>query len=129
MNQPMKLAIFDSNTSQLKPTQPVMFLWFEYEEISAKDLICRRVTHEVEQFQQRREIMNTLVPLQEQNDASEILDSIDAKSYCQQAIQAFEQGSFFIIVDEEQITEINELIRLRKESEIAFFRLAPLVGG
>ncbi len=131
MSQPMKLAIFDSSITHTQNTQPVMFMLFDYEQVSAKALIRRRVTYEVEQFQQRREIINTLVPIEPHKKpyTSEVLDNINAEQYCQQAIDAFQQGRFFIIVDQEQITELEEMIRLREQSKIEFFRLTPLVGG
>jgi len=58
-----------------------------------------------------------------------MLDKIDAKYYYEQAIKLFKNNGFFIIVDGKQITELDEMIMLRENSQIEFFRLAQLVGG
>jgi hypothetical protein len=45
------------------------------------------------------------------------------------AIQAFEDGLYFVVVDEQQIQEIDAQVFLRPESRITFIRLTLLAGG
>lgn len=47
----------------------------------------------------------------------------------QQAIYAFEKNRFMVLVDEKQITKIDEKIDLAEYSSIQFIQLIPLVGG
>jgi hypothetical protein len=54
---------------------------------------------------------------------------IDWQAQYEKAVKAFQGNGFLILVDERQLTELNEEIELRADSEISFLKLVPLVGG
>jgi hypothetical protein len=46
-----------------------------------------------------------------------------------QAIHAFTQGLFLLVVDERRVTDLQEVLTLTDQTQIAFWRLIPLAGG
>jgi len=45
------------------------------------------------------------------------------------ALDAFQKNGFFILVDNKQLEELNQEIRLTEHSKISFVKLTPLIGG
>jgi len=45
------------------------------------------------------------------------------------ALDGFERNAFFLLVDGQQLTELDEVIPFRPTSNVTFVRLLPLVGG
>jgi len=45
------------------------------------------------------------------------------------AIQAFEDGLFYVFVDDVQIEKIDDPVRLEADSRVSFLRLVALAGG
>lgn len=123
MGMAITLDIFDRSVSQMVGQEAVMQLLFDSETITANELIHRRVEHEFEQFQAAGTFPKSLIPL----GGTEADSSLEA--YCQSALELFEKNGYFIIVDDRQITELDEKLTLRKESLIEFYRLTNLVGG
>jgi hypothetical protein len=54
---------------------------------------------------------------------------IDWQQQADRAIQAFQRNGFFVLVDDRQVTELDEPLDLTAESDIRFVRLVQLVGG
>jgi hypothetical protein len=54
---------------------------------------------------------------------------IDWRQQADRAIQAFQRNGFFVLVDDRQVTELDEPLDLTADSEIRFVRLVQLVGG
>lgn len=54
---------------------------------------------------------------------------IDWEQQADRAIEAFERSGFFVLVDDRQVTELDEELDLAPDSDIRFVRLVPLVGG
>jgi hypothetical protein len=44
-------------------------------------------------------------------------------------VRAFEKQGFFLFVDGQQVSSLDEEVSLHTDSEIRFLRLTPLVGG
>lgn len=107
----------------------------ENEAISVEELICKRVSIEVENYNSRLpEYFNGLV---EPLDAEKTLNGyklkkrqlIDAEKQAYIALDAFQKNGFFILVDNEQVDDLNRKIALKSTSKISFIKLTPLVGG
>ena len=45
------------------------------------------------------------------------------------AILAFEDGIYFVFLDDEKIEKIDDLIEVNNDSELMFLRLTMLAGG
>lgn len=54
---------------------------------------------------------------------------IDWERQADKAIGAFSHNGFFVLVDDRQVTELDEELTLTPESDIRFIRLVQLVGG
>lgn len=54
---------------------------------------------------------------------------IDWQQQADRAIQAFQRNGFFVLVDDRQVTELDEPLDLTTDSDIRFVRLVQLVGG
>lgn len=112
--------------------------------LTLRDLITHIVKYEVKAFQDRQEDNKMLRVLTE----SEISDGeksgrivmggrqeeqeeihVDENEAAGIAIQAFEDGLYFVFIGETQIEEIDETIHLEDNSEITFLRLVALSGG
>lgn len=129
----MKLVITDE-TPVGKVTNRLEFELVS-EKITAKELIERRVTHEVEVYNSKlTEHFNGLV---EPTDAELTLNGyklkkvkkIDVEKQVYVALDAFQKNGFFILVDDKQVDSLDSTITLHLKSRISFVKLTPLVGG
>lgn len=127
------LNIRDSNT--LGNEGPVFVLDFLTERITVRELIRSRVYQEVKDY-------NTKQPdyfqgLVQPTDAEQTLNGyklrqprqIDWEKQLEKAIAAFQSNGFIILVDDEQVTELEEEITVAPETDVTFLKLVPLVGG
>lgn len=54
---------------------------------------------------------------------------IDWQAQYQQAIESFQRNGFLILVDDRQVSELDEIVELRHNTTVTFLKLVPLVGG
>jgi hypothetical protein len=54
---------------------------------------------------------------------------LDWEQQADRAIEAFGRNGFFVLIDDRQVTELNEELELTADSDIRFVRLVQLVGG
>src|SRR5262249_44849889 len=54
---------------------------------------------------------------------------IDWEAQLLRALEAFQTNGFILLVDDKQLTSLDDEIELRHDSSICFLRLVPLVGG
>jgi hypothetical protein len=54
---------------------------------------------------------------------------IDWERQADRAIEAFEHNGFFVLVDDRQVTELDQELDLTADSDIRFVRLVQLIGG
>jgi hypothetical protein len=107
----------------------------ENETISIQELIEKRVTQEVENYNNK--LPEYYKGLVEPTDAEKTLNGfkltkrqlIDTEKQVYVALEAFQKNSFFILVDNRQIEELNQEIKINKHSKISFVKLTPLIGG
>ncbi len=106
-----------------------------------RDLITRVVIEEVEAFRQRqqeRRLARVLAPAE--IEAGRIAGKIDSGERDLQkevvpdeaagaALQAFEDGLYFVFIDGMQQTGLDSEVWLKLESQVTFLRLVALAGG
>lgn len=103
--------------------------------ISTKELIEKRVTFEVENY--NKKLPNYFNGLVEPSDAERTLNGfklkpkqiIDIEKQVYIALDAFQKNNFFILVDNQQLEELDQKVYLNKHSNVSFIKLTPLVGG
>jgi hypothetical protein len=54
---------------------------------------------------------------------------IDWERQAEIAILAFARNGFFVLVDDHQVTSLDEVVDLRRTQRVSFIRLVPLAGG
>ncbi len=127
------LSIRDENFSG-KVLQEV-FIGFNSETVTIQDIIEMRVRKEVENYNNKMpEYFNGLI---EPTDAEKTINGykmkskkpIDEEKQVYVALDAFQKNGFFVLVDNEQCTSLDQTITLTKDTTISFVKLTPLVGG
>ena len=105
-----------------------------------RSLIARVVQEEAASFNQRQEIGSRILILTQADiqrglmkgkvdmggRAARIANTEEALAT---AIQAFEDGVYYVFIDEEQVVELDSPMNLLAESRVTFLRLVALAGG
>jgi hypothetical protein len=129
------LTIRDVNTLNLDSDGSVFVLDFLTERITVRELIRGRVYQEVKDYNTNQpEYFQGLV---QPTDTEKTLNGyklrqlrqIDWEKQFEKAIAAFEGNGFVILVDDQQVTELEEEIVVAPETSVTFLKLVPLVGG
>jgi hypothetical protein len=109
--------------------------------ITLRDLIGRVVRAEVEAFkkrQQERLLFRALTEKQIQEGAtkgkiesggSDLNQKVDADEAVATALEAFEDGLYLVVVDEQEQRSLDAQVFLQPDSKVAFVRLVMLAGG
>ena len=109
--------------------------------ITLRDLIERVVREEVRAFKKRqaqRRLLHVLTAKQIDeglaqgkvtSGGSELDQTVDEDEAVEVALQAFSDGIFLVVVDEEQQKELDREVFVRPDSCLTFLRLVLLAGG
>lgn len=110
--------------------------------LSLRDLLDRVVRAEVQAFRQRqsdRQVFRTLTARQitagaergkiEMGGSVVPLQDVDEDQAVAVACQAFEDGIFLVVIDEQEQREIDREIHVKPDSRVTFIRLTLLAGG
>jgi hypothetical protein len=112
-----------------------LFVEFETESVSVQEIIKRRVESEVEEYNQKLPMyFNGLV---EPTDAEKTLNGyvikkkqlIDAEQQVYIALDAFQKNGFFVLIDNIQADDLEQIVALKTTTTISFIKLTTLVGG
>jgi len=110
-------------------------LEFKTDVVSVKDIITERVIQEVENYNHKMpEYFNGLI---EPSDAEKTLNGyklkpkkiIDGEKQVYTALDAFQKNGFFVLVDNQQAGNLEQLVTLKSSTVVSFIKLTPLVGG
>ncbi|HEY1340776.1 MAG TPA: hypothetical protein VGF59_24860 [Bryobacteraceae bacterium] len=127
----LTLSIFDETTSGTRSRAGAFC--FETESLTLRELIRRRVEQEVERFNESD--VPVFRGLVQPGETERILNGVrerpvlDWQKQYAKAITAFEGNGFLVFVDGRQITKLDERLELTAETNVAFLKLVPLVGG
>ena len=101
-------------------------LEFPAERITVRDLIRERVYQEVQDFNRQpgAEACRGLV-----RPADPARRAIDWRPQFDRAIEAFDQGGYFILVDDRQAESLDQELTIGRDTAVSFVRLTMLVGG
>lgn len=108
---------------------------FDSEFITIKSIIEKRVSQEVENYNQKLSgFFNGLV---EPTEAEKTLNgyklkpkkTIDAEKQVYIALDSFLKNGYFVLVDAIQAESLEQQIILTKNTTISFVKLTPLIGG
>ncbi len=106
-----------------------------------RDLIAAVVRSEVDAFQMRQldgRLLQVLSPEQIAagtevgkitSGGSDLDQEVDPDAAVATALEAFDDGLYFVFVDDQQIQGLDERVGVTAGSTLLFVRLVPLVGG
>jgi hypothetical protein len=120
---------------------PIPEAWQSDEKpICLQDLIVYVVTHEVESFNDRQD-QNQFLDVLTNQQTSEQAESgavrfgsrepqkADLEKAIETALEAFEDGLYYVFLADQQIVDLGEQISLTPDSRVTFVRLVSLAGG
>ena len=126
------LTLFDETTAGDLRTAVTLHL--PAPTITARELIRARVFEEVKAYNEK--LPETFAALVQPTGAVRDPDGfrmeprkLDWHEQSRIALEAFERNGFVLLVDDRQIEELEEEIRVRPETRVTFLRLIPLMGG
>lgn len=109
--------------------------------LKLRDLIRSIVTNEVEAFKARQEqrklaqVMSRQKIEQETKNGKvdpgekDFQQSVDTEDAVTVALQAFEDGLYYVFIDDIQQTRLDDEVFLKNNSRVVFIRLTALAGG
>jgi len=109
---------------------------FNNETISVKDLIKLRVITEVDSYNKKQ--LGYFNGLIRPNETEITLNGyklknkskkIDLEKQVYLALDAFTKNTFIIIVNDKQMDNLNQEVKLSNDLNVSFIKLTPLVGG
>jgi len=112
-----------------------ILIQIENDSCMLKELIEKRVRAEVGSFNESlpRHFTGLVQPNESEATLNGYLlknrNKIDIEKQVFVALNAFQKNAYFVLVDDEQITNLDEVIELPSERKISFVKLTPLVGG
>ncbi|MEM7801269.1 MAG: hypothetical protein AAF633_18900 [Chloroflexota bacterium] len=125
------VTVIDETTAGERSEKLV--LEFFTQQITVEELIEQRVKQEVEQFNRQTKGTSFLGLVQPSAAERRLNRShrrmIDWKKQANVAIHAFRGNGFLLLVNDRQLTELDEVIDIRPDTEVTFLKLIPLVGG
>jgi hypothetical protein len=54
---------------------------------------------------------------------------VDADAAVRTALEAFEEGRYFVFIDDQQIESLDQPVTVDRDTRLRFLRLVPLAGG
>jgi hypothetical protein len=125
------LNVFDETTAGQR--QSAGAFQFDTATVTLRELIRLRVQQEVARFNAtERDVFHGLIQPEE---SERILNGVrerplpDWEKQFTKALTAFRGNGFLVLIDDCQITDLDQTIHLTAQSQITFLKLVPLVGG
>ena len=111
------------------------YVEFPIECITVKNLIEARVTQEVKKY--NAEAGGDFSGLVQPTESEQLLNGfrlqkgslVDEDKQKQAAIRAFNSSGFFLLVNDRQVSELDDEIVITPSTVVVFLKLVPLVGG
>lgn len=136
MSAAIEVRIFDTTSAQRLPDQPTMTLLFDNAITTVRALIARRVEAELKHVEARNNdkylhglIQPTAAEVRANGYDQPKATTLNVGDQVNNAIMAFGQNRFLLLVDDRQIMDLDEEFRMTDATKIIFLRLVPLVGG
>jgi len=109
-------------------------LSFDRVEVSVRDVITERVIQEVARYNQsmsdyRHNLVQPTEVEQRLNGVAKQQAKVNVDKQIAIALKAFESNGFFILVDDSQVDDLDEVVTIKPQTQVSFIKLTPLVGG
>ena len=133
MPDPILLSVKDENFSG-KVLHEVQ-IGFANQTVTIKDIIEARVRQEVSNYNNKLpDYYNGLI---EPTNAEKTINGyklrekkiIDGEQQVYVALNAFQKNGFFLLLDSQQCSSLEQQVHLSADTRISFVKLTPLIGG
>ncbi len=95
----------------------------ETEITSVSNIIKARVLKELDNYDNPNNLMSA-------NQIERALNTkIDKDKQIDLALKAFENNSYFILIDDIQAKSLDQIVVIDKNTSVSFMKLTPLIGG
>jgi hypothetical protein len=128
---PLTLSLHDETTAG--ESHSAGTFQFDRATLTLREIIRIRVEQEVARFNgSDHPVFHGLVRPEE---SERILNGVrsrallDAQKQFAKAIAAYQGNGFLVLLDDRQIMDLDEPLRLTPQSKLTFLRLVPLAGG
>lgn len=110
-------------------------------DFTVRELLTQIILAEIESFrtrQEKRRIAYILSPAEIDQGVrrgkiemggQDLIQDVDEEEAIALAMEAFEDGFYFIFIDDKQQDNLDQQVTLKADSQVLFLRLVPLVGG
>lgn len=150
MTTPLTLTIEAQVLGQRRPTLPAWEITLPPgtpggDGLTLRHLLTLVVRQEVEAFAQRHEQRRLARVLQPDDiargaargkvamggdvEGRDAAQPVDVEEAVATALQAFEDGFYFVFLDGRQLQRLDDVVALREGGHLRFVRLMPLAGG
>jgi len=127
----LTLSVFDETTAGERRTAGAF--QFDAATLTLREIIRLRLQQEVERFNRSQaEVFRGLVqPEETERTLNGVRERrpLDWQKQFEKALAAFQGNSLMVLVDDRQITELDEAIHLTEQTKVTFLKLLPLMGG
>jgi hypothetical protein len=114
-------------TSSGRTTLRDLITWTVSEEVKA--FRERQEQRRLERFLSRGEIREGVRRGKVDMGGRDLQQEVDLDGAIATALQAFEDGVYFVFVDDQQYSGLDDVIYLKPDSHVLYLRLVALVGG
>ena len=108
--------------------------------VTLRGLITQIVKEEVRAFEERQERKSMIQALTQADIERGLMrgkvdsggreaQKVEAQQAVATALQAFEDGLYYVLIDRRQCTSLDEQVHVGVDSTVTFLRLVPLAGG
>ena len=129
MSKLIDIEIFDIDSTKLTEINFALILQLSSEQITIRDLISSRVQAEVARYNNGEKFTGLVQSCDTELRLNHQANNVSAEKQIDVALNAFKQNQFFLLIDDEQITDLDKVITLTRNTHVAFYRLTPVVGG
>ena len=111
-----------------------MQLHFENDRVTIKEIIQQRVKEEVEKYNQNstQDAKGLVTPSIKERFLNKTIikkHKVDAQKQIHIALEAFKNNGFFMLVDDFQVDNLDDVVTITDKTVISFVKLTQLVGG
>lgn len=134
---PATLQVIDESTAGAITNRRT--LEFPTERVTVREIIRSRIYEEVQDYNRERQTASGgyFRGLVQPSEAEVSLNGVkpkpgrdvDWKEQFEKACEAYERNGFVVLAGEKQTETLDEVVELKRVSEVTFLKLVPLVGG
>jgi len=126
----IKIVILDQTSSG--ETLNKLKMEFESATVKVRDIISGRVRQETKNlFESAKKSKYSFIgqtEIEKLNSKPTNITELQDKKV-KYALEMFQRNGYLVLIDDEQVTSLDQEVKLTNSTEITFLKLVPLIGG